>query len=140
MFQTKLNDKIMSKSRVIQVLRDPHVVVECSEDKATLLCEYRTLIEMGNGEVILISATADEMQGGYTAKELYEECGHGRREVEDVTEDSIIDSIEAWRNPSRNSTDELPIDTAKWVLRQFVKAGMIKMGDELYNNVMKRFK
>lgn len=130
----------MSKSKVIQVLRDPHVVLECFEDRATLLCEYRTLIELEGGEVALISTTADEMQGGYTAEEFYRECGLVRREVEEVTEDCIIDSIEAWRDPRRNGFDELPIDTAKWVLRQFVKAGMIRIGDELYDNVMKHFR
>lgn len=130
----------MSKSKVIQVLRDPHVVFDSYEDKATLLCEYRTLIELKGGEVVLISATADEMQGGYIAEELYEECGHDRREVEDITADCIIDSIEAWRTPSRNSTDESPADTAKWVLKQFVITGMIRIGDELYDNVMKHFR
>jgi hypothetical protein len=118
----------MSKSRVIQVLRDPHVVLECSEDKATLLCEYRTLIELEGGEVVLISTTADDMKEGYTAEELYGECGHFGKEIEDVTEDCIIDSIEAWRNADRNTIDEPPAVTAKWVLSQFVKAGMIRKG------------
>ena len=130
----------MSKSRVIQVLRDPHVVFDSYEDKATLLCEYRTLIELEGGEVVLISATADEMKEGYPAEELWSECGCYRSEVEDVTEDCIINSIEAWRHANRNSTDESPDDTVKWVLRQFVKAGMINIGDELYDNVMKHFR
>lgn len=128
-------------SKVISFIKDPHVVIECPHtDNATLLCEYRILIDLGDNGVVLISTTAEEMQEGYTAEEFYSERAPLRKELEDVTEGCIIDSIKAWRNADRNTTGESPADTAKWVLRQFVKAGMIRIGDEIYSNVMKHFK
>jgi len=110
-------------SKVISFIKDPHVVIECRHtDNATLLCNYRVLVQDDDGGVYIRSLAEIDIDGDLDADDIinsnYEEC-------EIATKEIIQQSIDAWLSPERNGNGESPKKTAEYVLRQFLRASMI---------------
>lgn len=118
------------KSKVIQIIKDLHVVFLGKNDPRTLLCEYRVLIEDSDGRIHLVSVEQKELDGSMNADDL---LSLRRRECYHAPIETIVASIDAWIN-NDNTKRESIIET---VLNGFLKTELI--GSNQYHVVRKYY-
>lgn len=121
--------------KVISFIKDPHVVIESPYfDKATLLCNYRVLVQDDDGGIYVRSLTEIDIDGDRNAHNI---INSSYEEIEIATKDIILQSIEAWISPKRNHAGVSPKENAEYVLRQFLRANMIDK--ETYSEILAQY-
>ena len=125
----------MKTYKVIQVIKDPHIVFMRQErPRPTLFCEYRVLLESNEGYLVLVSADRTDLEGNLRAYDLAEGNRYKYEEVENCTLEVVLESIEGWLLPDFNSNGETEIEIAFSVLNDFRFAG--KMTDDIHKRVI----
>lgn len=96
----------MSKSRVVQIINDPHVAyMSIDYPRPTIYCDYRLLIEEeGRGDIWLISAEKNSLEGDLNADDF---LSRGFHDVEECTLEVIEESIKGWCLPEFNSCKDI---------------------------------
>lgn len=123
--------------RIVQVIRDPHVVfLERGNSPRTLYSGYRAVILDEDDRINIISLTDGDIDGDVALNEVFELCQY--EDVEYATKKIIKESIEAWwKNAQESKFKITPKNNAEWVLGQFRKAKMID--DTLYREILNEY-
>ena len=125
------------ENRLIQVIRDPHVVFqEGGYSPRTLYSGYRAVILDEDDGINIISLADGDLDGDVTLKEVFKLCRY--EDVEFATKKIIKDSIDAWYKDSHErKVNVTPKENAEWVLDQFRKAKMID--ETLYKEILNEY-